>query len=310
MTLSPKGQGVSFVLLAGLCFSLMALLVKLFASTIGSFQLAWFRAAFGFVTLLVLMPCLSHASIRMGQTSRMLGRACLGVPALLCWMYSYSNLPIDTATAITFTRPLFVLPLALFFLDESTGKGRLSAMLIGFAGVAVALQPTGGQWWPALVGLAGSLVVAMVSVQVKKLAESETVFSITFYNELFCALVFLPLAWITWQPVSPGGWLGLVSIGVLGVLGQMAMTRGLQLCEATTATSLDYFRFVMAAALSMLFLDGDLSPVLLAGVVLIAISGFYIQFERPVSRWLATCKLRRASKPLDTGVISAGAAEQ
>lgn len=265
--MSALGQwrGVAYVLLAGVLVSVMGLLVKLYAGALGSLQLAWFRSTFGLLALLLFVPRMPKGTLRVTQPRRMLGRACLGIPALLFWMYSYSHLPIDTATAITFTRPLFVVPLAFLCLGEKTGWRRLSAMLLGFAGVAVAIQPTSGNLFPALVGLAGALVVAIVSVQVKKLAETESIFAITIYNELFCALILAPLAWATWQPIPLDILVGLIAIGVLGALGQMAMAKGLRLCDATTATSLDYFRFVMAAMLSIAFLGTELSPILLGG---------------------------------------------
>jgi drug/metabolite transporter (DMT)-like permease len=287
MSALGRWQGVAYVLLAGVLVSVMALLVKLYAGALGSFQLAWFRSTFGLLALLLFVPRMPKGTLRVTQPRRMLGRACLGIPALLCWVYSYSHLPIDTATAITFTRPLFVVPLAFFWLREKTGKGRLLAMLLGFAGVAVAVQPTSGNWFPVVVGLTGALVVAIVCVQVKKLATTESIFAITLYNELFCALIFAPMAWATWQPVPADAVVALVAIGVLGALGQMAMAKGLQLCEATTAASLDYFRFVMAALLSVVFLGTHLSPVLLIGAAMIAISGFYIQFESRVRPWAA-----------------------
>ncbi len=275
-------RGPLYVLLGGFLFSLMALLIKVQASNFDSVQLAWFRALFGFMTLLLFVPSQSLASLKPKYPRTIVMRALFGVAALLCSFYSFSHLPIDTATAITFTRPLFVVPLAYYFLSEHTSRGRLLAMLVGFAGIAIALQPSAGDWLPASIGIIGAFLVATVSIQVKKMTVTDTVFTITIYNELLSALIILPLAVLVWKPITPEALPSLACIGVLGAMGQMSMAKGLKLSEATTATSFDYFRFIFSVILSMVFLGTSLSLILVIGAALIALSGFYIQYERQI----------------------------
>lgn len=51
------------------------------------------------------------------------------------WIYGLNFVPVTTATAVSFAMPLFVLILAVFFLNENITLLRWSATIMGFIGV-------------------------------------------------------------------------------------------------------------------------------------------------------------------------------
>ena len=58
--------------------------------------------------------------------------------------------------------PIYVTLLAALFLGEKVGWRRWTAVLVGFVGVLIALQPTGDAFgWPALIALTGSIIYAV-----------------------------------------------------------------------------------------------------------------------------------------------------
>ena len=69
--------------------------------------------------------------------------------------YAYQKMPLADANALSFTRTLWLVPLAAFVLKETVGPRRVSATLIGFLGALLMLQPQTqeGMGWPAAAAL-------------------------------------------------------------------------------------------------------------------------------------------------------------
>ena len=69
--------------------------------------------------------------------------------------YAVIHLHLADATAMTFTRPLFLTILAIFVLKEVVSGHRWGATIIGFVGVIVMMRPFGGEidiaWFVALL---------------------------------------------------------------------------------------------------------------------------------------------------------------
>ena len=73
--------------------------------------------------------------------------------------------------ALQFSRPLFMIPLALAFLGEVVGFRRTAITLIGFVGIALYAKPFTEGFDPgAFVGAAGALFGALIVICIKRLA--------------------------------------------------------------------------------------------------------------------------------------------
>ena len=131
------------------------------------------------------------------------------------------------AMTLQFSRPLFMLPLALLFLGEIAGWRRTAITLVGFAGIALYARPFTAGFDPgAFVGAAGALFGALVVVCIKQLSKTEPTRTIMFYYAISNAVFSLiPTIWL-W--VTPD-WFELamlVLIGFLGISGQGMITHG------------------------------------------------------------------------------------
>jgi len=72
-----------------------------------------------------------------------------------------SLLPLATVVAITFAGPLFVALLSASMLGERVNAARWTAILVGFAGVLIAVRPTSEAFeWALLLPLGTALVTA------------------------------------------------------------------------------------------------------------------------------------------------------
>ena len=158
------------------------------------------------------------------------------------------------AMALQFSRPLFMIPLALVFLGELAGWRRTAITLVGFAGIALYARPFTAGFDPgAFVGAAGALFGALVVICIKRLSTTEPTRTIMFYYAISNAVFSLiPTIWF-W--VTPN-WFELGDAGVrsafLGISGQGLITHGWTLGDVTALVPLDYSRIVYSAVLGFL----------------------------------------------------------
>src|SRR6185295_13296481 len=101
-------------------------------------------------------------------------RAGLGFLSMEIWFYSLSILPLNVATALSFTTPVFGTLFAIWLLKEKAGWRRWSAIAVSFIGVLIILRPESAEFNPSAgIVLVSSALLAMVGVVIKHLTSTE-----------------------------------------------------------------------------------------------------------------------------------------
>ena len=90
-------------------------------------------------------------------------RGVIGTLGNICFFWTLTHMLLADAMALQFSRPLFMIPLALLFLGEVAGLRRTAITLVGFAGIALYARPFTAGFDPgAFVGAAGALFGALI----------------------------------------------------------------------------------------------------------------------------------------------------
>lgn len=239
-------RGAFWIVGGCVMFSTMATIVKILGDNFDSLQLAFFRAVFGFFFIL---PFVVKAGPKILQTKRPglhMVRCTLGFVAMLCGFYAITNLSLADAVSISYARPLFLIPLAVIFLGEVVRVRRWSATSIGFIGVAIMLRPGGEVEVATFVALFGALLVAIITIILKKLTVSEKPETLLFYFGLISSLLALGPAIVFWRSPSNQELLLMMLLGACGASGQYCMIRGFKIGEATALMPFDYSRLIFA----------------------------------------------------------------
>jgi drug/metabolite transporter (DMT)-like permease len=204
-------------------------------------------------------------------------RGLIGTLGNICFFWTITHLLLADAMALQFSRPLFMIPLAVLFLGEVVGLRRLAITLVGFLGIAVYARPFTAGFEPGvLIGAAGALLGGLVVICIKRLAATEPTRVIMFYYAFWTATFAMIPA--LWQWVTPTAFelALLVIVGFLGISGQAMITHGFTLGEATALVPLDYGRIVYSAFFGFL-LFGEVPGVWsLAGMALIVAASLYL----------------------------------
>jgi len=254
LNLSGNAQGCIWMALCGLGFSVMAAFVKLAGqSHMNIFEITFFRVLIGF---LMLVPFIARAGLVSLHTRYIQAhalRAVLGFVAMLCAYLGIAKLELATYTALSFTKPLFAVILAVVILKEDVRWRRWAATIVGFFGVLVMMQPGSGTFnsW-ALLALGDALSIALLITILKRLPASETPLVMLFYYGLIGTLLIAPFAIYQWQWPTATQWLYLLAIGSTGALSQYWWILAFKAGEASVVAPFDYLRLLFAGLIGFI----------------------------------------------------------
>lgn len=277
LLLAGNLRGALWIVLASILFTIMSAMVKTVGGRLDSFEIGFFRCAFGLLTIVPFMLRVGSASLRTDRPFLHLWRGLLGTTAMFCGFYSVTHLPLADATAIGFASTLFMIVLAVLFLGETVRWRRWTATAVGFLGVLVMVGPGGHGLSVAMAAaLFGALCVATVSVIIKKLSQTEPPLSILFSFGIVSTVASAGPAILVWQTPTLGELTLLMLIGVIGTVAQNCGIRGFRAGEATAVAPFDYCRLLFAGLLGFLLFGDVPTPQTLMGAGLIVASTLYI----------------------------------
>lgn len=264
------------MLAAGFFFACMGVLVKIGAQKFTSAELVFYRSLFGLFTILLLVLG-RNRPLATRHWKIHLSRSVLGFVSLVLFFYAIAHLPLATAVTLNYTAPLFLAVLTLFYLRNAAKPVLLLAVVIGFAGVTLLLQPSFDEssWHAAWLGLLSGLLAGIVYLQVTRLAHlGEPEWRTVFYFTLVCTLGSgLWMLLHRFHSVSAADLLLLSAMGACATLAQLAMTRAYGDGAPLVAGSLAYSTVVLASLFGIVLWDEMLSPASWLGIALIVLSG-------------------------------------
>jgi drug/metabolite transporter (DMT)-like permease len=261
---------------AGLSFALMGVCVKYAAAQFSAAELVFYRALVQTAGAFVLLhhQGLSVRTARFGMHAH---RGVAGFVSLFTFFYALTALPVATAMTLNYTSPVFLTVLLAWFARERPGARLVVTVLIGFVGCALLLQPTiaANQFWPAVVGLASGAISSVAYWNVRELVRAqEPEARVVFYFGVFALLG--SLVWMapqTWHPVTFDNAAPLVGVGVLGGMGQLAMTRAYGKGSTLVTAALSYSGIVFSSVLGILLWRDVLPLSAWIGMALIVAAG-------------------------------------
>ena len=254
---AASGNMRGSVLIAGaiVIFGVMIVCIKEIGSSLPLPQIIVIRQ----VIITVLLLPLFLPDLRTTLHTRHLGlqitRGLLSLMAMLCGFTAIIYIPLADATALGFSKVLFVTIAAVWILKEKVGPRRWLATFCGFLGVLIILAPGGSEPVSVyyLLALLGALFGAGINVTIRMLSSSERTETILLYQALvlFTALIIPTVIW--WTPPTLEQWGLLTVIGVSGTAAQFLVTRAYQIGEASALAPLDFTRLLVAVITGFAF---------------------------------------------------------
>jgi drug/metabolite transporter (DMT)-like permease len=102
---------------------------------------------------------------------------------------------LANATTIFFSEPLITAVLAVFFLREKVGLYRIAALIVGFCGVLIAMNPTSGFFqWISILPLICAVTYSIAQIIMRNMGERDTTLTVGLYTIVFAGVFVIPFA--------------------------------------------------------------------------------------------------------------------
>jgi drug/metabolite transporter (DMT)-like permease len=285
--LAPNVVGALWMLGSAMAFTAMTTLIKYLGDGYPAMLQTFYRMAAGLVVILPWIIRDPRGTFRTTRPGILLFRSGVGTVAMILAFYAYQEMPLADANALSFTRTLWLVPLAALVLKESLGPWRLGAALVGFLGVVLMLRPgaEGAFSLPALAALGSAFLFALTITGMKVMTRDHSAFTLLAYAALLGVIFSLPPALFVWRwPTWPD--LGLLALmGVIGTGTQLMYIRGMQVGDAAAMAPIDYTRLVFSGAAGFLLFSEVPDAMTIAGAVVVVASTLAITWrEQRVAR--------------------------
>ena len=177
---NPKG--ILYILLAMMVFSVQDGIMKHIYNFVSLYEVYLIRTVISFVLILTFL-ILTKKPIVFKSKYPVLTffRVILFFFGFSSFYISLTVLPLGTATALFFVTPFLITIFAHFFLKEEIGMRRWSAVVVGFIGVYITLNPDFSNFnYLSLLPILCAFCYSLSMIIIKKTSDKDSVYTQTF----------------------------------------------------------------------------------------------------------------------------------
>ena len=177
---NPKG--IVFILIAMMVFSVQDGIMKHIYNFVSLYEIYLIRTVISFVLILIFLIITKQPIVfRTQYLVLTITRVILFFFGFSSFYVSLTVLPLGTATALFFVTPFLITIFAHFFLKEEIGIRRWSAIVVGFIGVYVTLNPDFSNFnYLSLLPILCALCYSLSMIIIKKTSDKDSVYTQTF----------------------------------------------------------------------------------------------------------------------------------
>ncbi len=177
---NPKG--IILILLAMMVFSVQDSIMKYIYNFASLYEVYLIRTLVSFTIILLFLRLTKKPVVFKSQYPLLTFiRVILFFFGFSFFYVSLTVLPLATATALFFVTPFLITIFANLFLKEQIGIRRWSAVIIGFIGVYIILNPDFSNFdYMTLTPIMCAVCYSLSMIIIKKTSEKDSVYTITF----------------------------------------------------------------------------------------------------------------------------------
>jgi len=270
--------GAALILLSELALVLTGVMIHTLVKHVPTEVLVLARNAIGLTFFIPWLLRNGKGAIVTHRLPLHLIRALVGIIAMYCLFYSWGHLPLAQAAVLKQTAPFFIPIVGFFWLKERITLWTVVAIVVGFIGVWIILNPNSQTDvpWIALLAIFGASLGATAKVVVRKLSLTESSIVIVFYFSLFNTLFSLIPALLVWT--TPSLWVlaGMSIMAGFATLAQLLLSKGYRYAPAGQLGPFTYGSVIFASLLGWLLWDELVTSEAMIGMALVVGSGMLV----------------------------------
>lgn len=263
-------KAIQFMIISAIGFAFLNAIVK-YLGDFNAYQIVFFRSI---GTLCFTIPLLLKLKISMLGNRKMLLllRGIVGVTSMALFFMSIKYLPIGSAVSLRYISPIFAAVFALFILKEKIKPIQWLFFLIAFSGVVILkgfdtqINATG-----LLLVLASAFFSGLVFIIIRKIGSYDHPIVVVNYFMVIAFIAGGILCIPYWKTPIGWEWALLLSLGIFGYIGQLYMTKALQLAETNKAAPLKYIEVIFTILIGLSWFQESYTLWSLLGIILIVI---------------------------------------
>ncbi|WP_304166485.1 DMT family transporter [Phenylobacterium aquaticum] len=285
--LAPNVRGALWMLASALAFTVMTTLVKFLGADYPPALQTFYRQAAGFAILLPVIARHRGAAFATTRPGILLFRSSAGTIGLILSFYAFQKMPLADANALSFTRTLWLVPLAAFVVREKVGPLRIGAALVGFLGVLIMVRPGAGGHFaiglPALAMLASSFLFALTITGMKVMTRDHSPTVLLVWAASLGLIFALPGAVLAWRWPAPMDLVLLCVMGAMGTVTQACYIQGMSIGDAGAMAPIDYIRLVFTTLAGLVLFHEIPGLPTMIGAGVVVVSTLFITWREQVA---------------------------
>lgn len=282
--------GVLWALCGVGLFALIYVSGKLSDTNATALQIMWLRYVGGFLTMVTLLFVRRGVSWGVSTSQPVLlhvARAGAGGFGGVAAVYAAGNMPVASATAIGLLDGLFTVALGMMVLREKVGLRQWAATFVCLSGAGIIVGSQGAfstsnlqYTLPALVALAGAVLVATESILIKTLVRSEPAMTVLLYVNFFGCILLAGPGIASWMTLDAFWIIGFLLLGPIAIVAQYCNLRAFRAAPASVIGTIRYAWIVYSAIFGVLLFGEPISRYTAAGIGLILMGGSWLALSR------------------------------
>ena len=300
-------KGIIFILLGMATFSIQDALIKFIYNDSALYELYFGRTL---AAIILLVGYLKFSSKKINLKTHY---PLLTTIRVICFFFGFSffyisltYMTLATANALFFCCPFFVSILAIVFLKEKIGIKRWSAIIIGFIGVYIVLNPNFDNFnYMKLAPVACALCYAISMTITKITSDKDNVYTQMLHLYIGAIIISILFFIFTgkgqfnnfndptfqfifreWFSNPSYAWPFIISMGLISVLAFYFILNAYSIASPSVVSLFEYSLIIWAILIGYFLFDSVPSIRTLFGATIIIIAGIYIYLREKVKEQL------------------------
>ena len=245
---SFRTKAIILNILSIVFFSIMVIFIRKASENLHILEVVFFRNLLAFIVMLPLLTSTGLAAIKMNNTKLFFMRGFFGAIGMLAGFTCLTLIPLAQATAISFSKPIFITIGATIFLGEIIKARRIAAIIIGIIGMLIIVQPgVNSLSFGIMLAIIAALAHSINALIVKKLTLTDSPQAIV----MWMVIILIPITFVpavtVWQWPSFETWLYLWGIAIVGTLAHFSWTKSYTMAEITSLESIEFIKLPIMA---------------------------------------------------------------
>ena len=263
-------RGILFILLAMMIFSIQDGIMKHIYNFVSLYEVYLIRTLVSFTLIIIFLKLTKKPIVFKSQYPLLtLCRVILFFFGFSSFYVSLTVLPLGTATALFFVTPFLITIFAYLFLKEQIGPRRWLAVVVGFIGVYITLDPDFSDFnYLSLLPILCAFCYSLSMIIIKKPSDKDSVYTKTFTF-----------------------YLGMVATGFTATGAFLLLFTAYSIASPSVVSPFEYSILLWSPLVGWLYFGEIPTTSTIIGILIIVSSGVYIFMrEKAQDQLIATEK--------------------